>query len=357
MEGCYKHCKKDVIKYYLLCSILFLFAFPLAGDGFIQWPSVDITVYEPGQKAIIGWNGEREVLILSTDVYASKSTWVVELVPFPSLPDNPIRGNYEAFELVEEIINRRGLSWEGGDVNMDGSINIVDALMVAQNYVGLIMLPHELIGDVNGSGVTDIIDALLIAQRYVALDTPSWNNDDYTEYVEILFAEQTGVHNITGMRAVDADALISAARELILEKVTTLDITWEELRNVASDYISRGMEYWVLDLLELGDREKSREPVIYTFDSESLFFPLKISSATSGDSVISLFTITENTPDTKKITGDWTHWIGQSGFTITMDEMITVAPEIAGLFSGDAILGYYQYSGPLSELDYDFIAQ
>lgn len=344
-------------RYCLLFSFFFAFVFSVTADGFLQWPSADITVYEPGQKAIIGWNGEREVMILSTDVYASTPAWVVELIPFPSLPDNPVIGNYDGFDLIEEIINRRGMYWEGGDVNMDGSVNIVDALMAAQHYVGMIMLPHESIGDVNGNGSTDIIDALMIAQRLVGLNTPSWNSPGYREYVEILFSEQTDVHDITGLRAENADALISAARDLILRKVSTLDITWEELRNTAGDYIGRGMNYWVIDLLELGDRKKTREPVAYTFDSDSLYFPLKISSATSGDTVISLFTITEEKLDTKSVTGDWKHWIGQSGFAVTTAEMSSISPEITGLFTGEAVLGYYQYSGPLGELDYDFIAR
>ena len=338
---------------FLFYGLLCLFS--LSADGFLQWPSVDITVHEPGQKAIIGWNGQTEVLILSTDVYANKFSWVVELIPFPALPLNPAAGNFEAFGQVEEIINRRGLTWQKGDVNMDGRINIVDALMAAQYYVGLIMLPHALIGDVDDNGITDIVDALMLAQYTAGIMPAGWSGKDYIEQVEILFAEQAGVHNLTGIKTENADALIAAAEQLIRQKVSTLDITWAELRTLASDYISRGMQYWVLDLLELGDSVKSREPVIYVFDVNYLFFPLKISSATWGDSKISLFTITGQIPDVKKITGDFRHWIGQSGFDITHDEMEAISSVLADLFTGQATLGYYQYNGALSALDFDFI--
>lgn len=61
-----------------------------------------------------------------------------------------------------------------GDVNLDGIINIVDALLVAQYYVGIINLEitpfHEGAADVNESGNIDIIDALMIAQYYVGLN-------------------------------------------------------------------------------------------------------------------------------------------------------------------------------------------
>lgn len=57
-----------------------------------------------------------------------------------------------------------------GDVNGDGSINIVDALLVAQYYVGLD--PANFLveaSDANCDGTVNIVDALLIARYYVGL--------------------------------------------------------------------------------------------------------------------------------------------------------------------------------------------
>ncbi len=57
-----------------------------------------------------------------------------------------------------------------GDVNANGIVDIVDALLVAQYYVGL--NPSGFVSanaDVNCTGSIDIIDALLVAQYYVGL--------------------------------------------------------------------------------------------------------------------------------------------------------------------------------------------
>jgi hypothetical protein len=57
-----------------------------------------------------------------------------------------------------------------GDASGDGQIDIVDALVIAQYYVGL--LSNEIIlsnSDVNADGEVDIVDALLVAQYYVNL--------------------------------------------------------------------------------------------------------------------------------------------------------------------------------------------
>jgi hypothetical protein len=56
-----------------------------------------------------------------------------------------------------------------GDTNEDGNIDIVDALLIAQCYVGITLCPELPAGDVNCDGNLDIVDALLIAQYYVGL--------------------------------------------------------------------------------------------------------------------------------------------------------------------------------------------
>jgi hypothetical protein len=56
-----------------------------------------------------------------------------------------------------------------GDANGDGAVNIVDALVVAQCYVGLISCTCNSVIDVNNDSSCNIVDALRIAQYYVGL--------------------------------------------------------------------------------------------------------------------------------------------------------------------------------------------
>jgi hypothetical protein len=59
-----------------------------------------------------------------------------------------------------------------GDVNGSGGIDIIDALLVAQYYVGLNPATFNLVpADVDCDGDIDIVDALLIARYYVGLIT------------------------------------------------------------------------------------------------------------------------------------------------------------------------------------------
>jgi expansin (peptidoglycan-binding protein) len=57
-----------------------------------------------------------------------------------------------------------------GDVNGDGKPDIVDALQIAQYYVGLSPANFNTgLADFNGDGAIDIVDALRVAQYYVGL--------------------------------------------------------------------------------------------------------------------------------------------------------------------------------------------
>ncbi|MBE9592981.1 MAG: hypothetical protein IMF19_05835, partial [Proteobacteria bacterium] len=69
-------------------------------------PTADVSVYGPGQKAIIAWNGEEEILILSTDVYTSEDSPVLRIVPLPSNPKAIEKGNFSSFEEIESLIWR-----------------------------------------------------------------------------------------------------------------------------------------------------------------------------------------------------------------------------------------------------------
>jgi hypothetical protein len=69
----------------LFVAILFLSAVAYADRCAISIIP-DVSVFEPNQKAIIGWNGIDEILILSTDMHATRKTNLIEIMPFPSKP-------------------------------------------------------------------------------------------------------------------------------------------------------------------------------------------------------------------------------------------------------------------------------
>jgi endo-1,4-beta-xylanase len=89
-------------------------------------------------------------------------------------PDNPTPGSTAGPTPATTVGPSAvpGCSCTLGDANCSGSIDIVDALLVAQFYVGLSPANYNsCAADVNNSGTADIVDALRIAQYYVGLIT------------------------------------------------------------------------------------------------------------------------------------------------------------------------------------------
>lgn len=78
-----------------------------------------------------------------------------------------------AFQAQPVFSEDRGVTWRFymlGDVNRNSSVDIVDALLISQYYVGSIpvgFFPEQ--ADVNEDAQINIIDALLVAQYYVDL--------------------------------------------------------------------------------------------------------------------------------------------------------------------------------------------
>ena len=94
---------------------------------------------------------------------------------------------------------------ECGDVNSSGDVDIVDALVIAQAYVGLNPANYDSsVANVNGDSSIDIVDALLVAQYYVGLNPQNFNAgnadtncDDYIDIVDALLIAQYYVGLIT----------------------------------------------------------------------------------------------------------------------------------------------------------------
>ncbi|MBN2444252.1 MAG: glycoside hydrolase family 127 protein [Spirochaetales bacterium] len=107
----------------------------------------------------------------TTNNYIGRSQWS---------QDPYLNGEVDDFVIYNRALSASEVSTLGstspdgnlelGDANGDGVVDIVDALIIAQSYVGL-NPPHFIPAnaDTNCDGNIDIVDALLIAQYYVGL--------------------------------------------------------------------------------------------------------------------------------------------------------------------------------------------
>ncbi|MBN2443670.1 MAG: hypothetical protein JXJ04_20080 [Spirochaetales bacterium] len=146
-------------------------------DGVLPGPDGFLTAQAagpvPGIVRIKGFDtsgtGPGEDLHILTVYFTATGTGTTTLdLEIESLHDSAaeIIGNPNAIDGTVTVL----CTSPSGDVNGDGATDIVDALLIAQYYVGLDpdnFLEDE--ADVDLSGTIDIVDALLIAQYYVGL--------------------------------------------------------------------------------------------------------------------------------------------------------------------------------------------
>ncbi|MBN2442073.1 MAG: hypothetical protein JXJ04_12035 [Spirochaetales bacterium] len=354
--------KTNVKLSFFICFFFCVFGFIIHADGAYIPFTGDIIAYEPSQSAVIGWDGYKEVLILSTNVRSGNKAagWAIELIPFPSLPSEPSAGTLDTFSAFSDLFESKIGTKRVGDVNVDQTIDIVDALLVALYYVGLKPSGfYKYTADVNGDGNIDIIDALLLAQYYVGL--MNGFTGGRIDEVHVEFSDRIGIHNLTVVQTENPAQLISFAEQVLSEVTVTDDVQWNDFQVIAEDYINRGITYWVIDLLDLTSTVKSRDPLIYTFETSSLYFPLRVSSVNSGNTLIDIITITKNKLEREAIEAAGFEGIPiDTYFEIIGPELIGTNDEIANLFaifSSPLWISRHYYQGALKDLDTDLIVQ
>ncbi len=349
----------------LVIGFLLVFTSVYADRGMIS-VRPDVSVYEPGQKAIIAWNGEEEVLLLSTDVASSNETLVIEILPLPSKPIDVKSASFDSFEHVQELILRRGLEIYGKALRAAESVEIVF---------------HEKIG----------AHDITIVRADSASELADWIQNFLGRY-----SDHSGFCGIStyGSCKSDLDCLRGGcSREVCQSKyespVATVCV-WKEcynaeryhascrcvdgrcqwvvkpqislgnLKPIIEDYMERGFHYYVLDIVSTGPEHKSVEPVLYRFNTKFLYYPLEITSGIKGETKVTLFLLTEN-----EIQGEYPP-LKMGGYQtpegwrpiklqLSHDELCEINPISCELFDEGAWLTVLTYEGPATALTSDLM--
>jgi len=289
-----------IIIVWLLLSAV---SFPLvyADRGMIP-VTPGVSVYEPGQKAIIAWNGQEEILILSTDVSSTQETIVLEILPLPSKPVVEA-ASFQSFEEIQSMI------WEEG------------------------------------------ISRLMYSSQ----------NDARYGSVEVLFHQQIGAHNITVVKADDTSDLVDWATSFLEENNVNEEVSLGEFESVIEDYMNRGFRHYALDLVNFSQEQRSVNPILYRFDSSFLYYPLVITSPVAGNSKITLFILTNDKVNQDYWPMEKAFYFVNGGasqaieFVLSKGDLSKIDLRIGGLFQDEAWLTVLRYEGELNLLTRDLM--
>ncbi|MBE0433550.1 DUF2330 domain-containing protein [candidate division WOR-3 bacterium] len=261
-----------------------------------------VQIFEPNQRAMIAWNGSEQILLLSTDLHASDSTMVLEVLPVPGEPEVK-KGDLETFRKATELINRK-----------------LQAQQPTKGYR-------------TSEGVV----------------VPSG---------EVTFHAKIGAHDISVTRLFDAPGFVDWVLNYLRTRGVDEDIVTPRMRGLIDEYIAEGFEWFVFDVVSLGEATVTSEPLQYRFKTRKLFYPLKITSTGAGSTSIELLILTPRLLSRFPGVPIESIELKHEPVTITREELKELNSEMHELMDDcpEVRLRIWQLEGSLKSFDRDLIA-
>jgi hypothetical protein len=205
-----------------------------------------VLLYEPKQNAIIAWNGQEEILYLTTQVSSSQPIEVLEMLPLPAEP-KVTDGQFSTLERAVEIIN---------------------------------MHQHPV---THGEGSTQSPTRGHILGSHSAAPPPPAG--------KVTFHGQIGHHEVTVTKVLNSARFVSWVEETLtkMAKKPVKVPAW--MSTTVQQYLHEKINWFVFDQVTLARSSDLTEPVRYRFRTKQLFYPLKLTRV-SGESDANLIVIT-----------------------------------------------------------------
>lgn len=277
--------------------ILILISGIYADKGSIPF-NANITIFEPNQRAVIAWNEKEEILILTTDLHASDSTNVLEVIPLPSEPLVK-KGDIEVFTRANKLINLK--------------------------------LQEVLKG------------------RSEAKESAG----------EITFHEKIGAHDISVTRVLNKEKFIKWVQDYLKSAGVENPKIPEPMKEVIGEYLNENFTWFVFDVISLNKEIKTNEPIQYRFKTDFLYYPLKITKVENGSTSIDLIILTPKLlSNFIGIPISQVNLLHQP-LSITADELNFISKDIDSLLGhqNNMKLRIWRIQGELSAFDNDLIVR
>ena len=261
------------------------------------------------QSAIIAWDGEVEKMILSVTISESynsesedtstinyTSNNAIRVIPFPSKP-NVKQVDIGIFQNAQDVIN-----------------DYIDSLWQFSGIGNTEEDAAGMGGSLGGSGKS---------------------------HLEIVFTEQLGYHNLVCIKIETPEAFVKFTAEKLEIGEGEFNSSYKDhMKNIITSYLARGIRYFVFDTVEIPSDPSTIRPLMYTFNSSSLYYPMQISNLASYIGGINLLLLTKKAVDISPANEyDLDEDIG--GY-IDISNVDRISSEIADMFTGRVAFSYLQ---------------
>ncbi len=261
-------------------------------------------IFEPDQRALIGFNGHEEILLLSADLRVSEPTKILQVLPLPNEP-KVTKGDFEVFVKATNLINsklRRPMpaGHLGGGGGMGGGGPLPAGEVTFHDKIG----SHEL-------SVTHVLD-----------------HRGFLDWVEG-YLRKAGVDNPT---------------------------IPEPMKAVVAEYLRDRFQWFVFDVVEMGKEVKTKEAIQYRFPTRLLYYPLRITRSEEGDTRVRLLVLSPELVRLPHLVGGRVR-LAHEPIQITPKELRSLgSDDLAALVKGDhSMLRIWEITGPLSGFKRDIL--
>ncbi|MBN1883230.1 MAG: DUF2330 domain-containing protein [Deltaproteobacteria bacterium] len=285
----------------------------------------NISLYEPAQRGLIAFNGTEELLVLATETNVSTKTDVIEFLPLPSPPDAVFEADTALFERVFDLIE--------------------------QNAPRIFIPFYDEDGMMRGG------------------------EERTLEGISVVMTATVGVHDVTVVEVTDADAFFSWLTDFYAARgIDALPGSAARFTGLVQSYLDRDIRYFVFDVVSLDETPRGATPLAYRFKTNSLYYPLAITSNNRGDGTVDLFLMTPGTPKPEALPAGFSFALYRAfespspiedesaavpiSFPVSMVDRVAVWPELATMLPGwesDIHLTAVTYDGPLRSLNEDLV--
>lgn len=305
----------------LLIGIIFVPNLVLA-DGGIFISDYLQHVYLPSQKAAIFWDGENEIMILSTRISTDDLTDMAWIIPIPSRTKPEIeKGDIQIFYDLADLFTppRKPKAWGRGAESLKSEIQVIEIKKVDIYDITTLKATNatSLINWLNEHGYVVPKTTIPILQDYCDRD------DFYFIANKINLANKYKDLSIT-QRDRECATRIYIPFIYPLEEEINYDIQRQlkyikECKNASFEAVK------VLAELKQG----TATPLKFTFQPEKAFYPLKISSINDGETDINVYVFSEtpvkdrqNTLSISKMVKISEYW--RNKFNLTNENYVTL---------------------------------
>lgn len=272
-----------------------------------------VQIFEPNQRALIAWNGKEQILILSTDLRASKPTKVLEVIPLPSKP--VVKGSdVKVFRRAITYINRKLRARPGDREESAGTLGA------------------------EGGGRS-------------APPPPAG---------EVTFHKTIGATDVSVTRVLRPEGFVDwVEKYLRARKVKKPEIP-EPMKKVVQEYLTDGYTWFVFNVVALDTKPRTKQAIKYRFKSKCIYYPLRITRTESGRTSVQLLILTRRLVNRYTFTG-----IGRRDVTVAHtpvdlneNELLSLGSDLYALLGRprSAKIRIWEIEGKLSDFAQDLLA-